>query len=360
MKGVKIFLILIFLTIIGFIVFRNFNKDNKIKYIVTDLQKRDIKETIFIPGNVFPVKEIEVKSQLSGILEDIYVKIGDNVKVGTPVAAIKLVPGTSDIERQESNVNVAQIDFDARAIEYERAKRLYQSGTIAKAEMDEYTRIYKLSEENLISAKNQLDILKKGRVTSKNISNIVISSTAGAVIDLPLDIGASVIERNTYNPGTTITIVAETNLFKFRTLIAEQYLEHVSLGDTVYLTFNAYQNLAAKAIVTKISSKGVSENGIMKYMLDAEFAIAAEMPVLRSGYSATAEIVLNNSKDVLSVEEKHIVYSKDSTCLYVLDASKNEKIKKPIITGISDGIHTEIIDGITIDEKVVVNHDKID
>jgi HlyD family secretion protein len=360
MKGIKIFLILIFLAVIGFIVFRNFNKDNKTKYIFADLQKRDINETIFIPGNVFPAKEIEVKSQLSGILEDIYVKIGDYVKVGDPVASIKLVPGTSDIERQESNVNIAQIDFDARTTEYERAKRLYQSNTIAKVEMDEYTRIYKLSEENLTSAKNQLDILKKGRVASKNISNIVISSTAGTVIDIPLDIGVSVIERNNYNPGTTVAIVAETNLFKFRTFIAEQYLEHVSFGDTVYLTFNAYQNLTTKAVVTKISSKGISENGIMKYMLDAEFAITGEMPVLRSGYSATAEIILNNCKDVLSVEEKHIVYSKDSTYLYVQDASASGKIKKTIVTGISDGIYTEILDGVTIDEKVVANHDKVD
>jgi HlyD family secretion protein len=348
MKGIKIFLAIILLAITGFIVFRNLGRDNKIKYIFTDLQKRDINETIFIPGNVFPAKEIEIKSQLSGILENIYVKIGDYVKVGDPVASVKLVPGTSDIERQESNVNVAQIDFDARTVEYERAKRLYQTGTIAKVEMDEYTRIYKLSEEHLISAKNQLDILKKGRVVSKNISNIVISSTAGTVIDIPLDIGASVIERNNCNSGTTVTIVAETNLFKFRTLIAEQYLEHVSLGDTVYLTFNAYQDLTTKAVVTKISSKGVSENGIMKYMLDAEFAISGDMPVLRSGYSATAEIILNNRKDVLSVEEKHIVYNIDSTYLYVLDASKNEKTKKMIITGISDGVYTGIIDRITI------------
>jgi hypothetical protein len=63
---------------------------------------------------------------------------------------------------------------------------------------------------------------------------------------------------------------------------------------------------------------------------------------------------------VLSVEEKHIVYNRDSTYLYVLDASKNEKIKKTIITGISDGVYTEIIDGITIDEKIIVNHDKTD
>ena len=213
MKGLKIFLIVIFLSGFGFIIYRSINKADKNNYTTIPLENRDIKETIFIPGNVYPTKEIEIKSQLSGILESISVKIGDYVNIGSPIASVKLVPGTSDIERLENNVNIAQIDFDARFVDYERAKRLYATNTISKVEMDEYTRIYKLTEENLTSAKNQLDILKKGRVVSKNISNIVISSTTGSVIDIPFEIGASIIERNTYNPGTTIAIVAETDLF---------------------------------------------------------------------------------------------------------------------------------------------------
>jgi HlyD family secretion protein len=327
-------------------------------YTTVTPEERDIFETIFIPGNVFPAKEIEIKSQLSGILDEVIVKIGDYVEEGTPVASIKLVPGTFDIERLESNVNTAKIEYNARLTEYERAKRLYDTQTISKIEMDEYTRVYMLSRENLNSAKNHLDILKKGRVSSRKISNLVTTSTSGTVIDIPLEVGASVIERNNYNPGTTIAVVAEMNLFKFRTLIAEHYLQHVSLGDTILLVFNAYRNLMTKAIVNKISSKGNLENGIMKYMLEAEFSITENMPVLRSGYSATAEVVLNSRNEVLSVEEKYIVYRNDSAYLYVLGGSGKEKVMKKIIPGISDGKYTEIIDGASLEDRLITNYDK--
>lgn len=358
MKQIKIILIAVFASILLFLVYRNLNRGHKVHYTTVAPEERAIVETIFIPGNVFPAKEIEIKSQLSGILDDITVKIGDYVKAGTPVASIKLVPGTFDIERLESNVNTAMIEYNARLTEYERAKRLYDTQTISKVDMNEYTRIYMLSRENLNSARNQLDILKKGRVPSRKISNLVTTSTAGTVIDIPLEVGASVIERNNYNPGTTIAIVAEMNLFKFRTLIAEHYLQHVSLGDTVSLTFNAYRNLATKATVNKISSKGILENGIMKYMLEAEFTITEDIPVLRSGYSATAEIVLNSRDKALSIEEKYIVYQNDSVYLYVLGSSGKEKVMKKIIPGISDGTYTEITDGASSEDRIITNYDK--
>jgi HlyD family secretion protein len=359
MKTIKILLILVFLSVLGFIIYRSLNKDDKTHYLTIVLQKRNIKETIFIPGNVFPAKEIEVKSQLSGILEDIYVKIGDKIKEENSIASIKLVPSTLDIERLENNVNLALIDFNAQSLEYEREKCLYENHVISKSEMDEYTRTYQIAKENLTSAKNQLDILKKGRIANRNISNIVKANTAGTVVDIPLEIGASVIERNNYNSGTTVAIVAETGLFKFRTLVAEYYLKYVSLGDTVTLTFSAYENFTVKAIITKISSKGNAENGIMKYLLDAEFVIADTMPVLRSGYSATAEILLKGQNDVLSIEEKHIVFQNDSTYLYVLDASGKEVIQKNVSLGVSDGVYTEIINGVHSNEKIVTNHDQV-
>ena len=230
MKTIKVILIVIFLSVLGLVVYRSYIKRDKISFSTTGLQKRNISESIFIPGNVFPEREIEIKSQLSGIIENIFVQIGEFVQSGTAVASIKLVPSSSDIERLESNVNVAQIEFDVQSKNYQREKQLYDAKVIAKAEMDAVTRNYQIAEENLTSAKNQLDLLKKGRVASKNISNIVSTSTSGTVIDIPQEIGASVIERNNFNPGTTIAIVAETNLFKFRTLVAEQYLKLLLSG----------------------------------------------------------------------------------------------------------------------------------
>ncbi|MDR2969727.1 MAG: hypothetical protein LBV32_09010 [Tannerellaceae bacterium] len=99
------------------------------------------------------------------------------------------------------------------------------------------------------------------------------------------------------------------------------------------------------------------ENGIMKYLLEAEFDISNEIPLLRSGYSATAEIILNHRENVLSIEEKHIAYQKDSTCIYVLDKNRKKALRKNIELGVSDGVYTEIVNGVCRDEQIVINYD---
>ena len=141
--------------------------------------------------------------------------------------------------------------------------------------------------------------------------------------------------------------------FVFRTQLAEQYLENIHLGDSISLVFNAYKDLRTQAKITKISSKGTLENGIMKYTLEAEFPVQSQMPIIRSGYSATAEIVLESKKAVPSIEEKYIVYKNDSSYVWVKKADKIEK--KYIELGVSDGKYTEIIKGISSNDKIVQN-----
>ena len=279
----------------------------------TSIENRDIKEEIYIPGNVYPVKEIELKSQLSGVLDKIFVKIGDVVQEGSPVASISLVPSTLELERLENNVKMAQINYDAAKLSYERSQKLFQAQTISQAAMESAQREYGTAREQ----------------------------------------GASVIERNTLNSGITVAILAKMGQFIFRTQLAEQYLENIHLGDSISLAFNAYKDLNTKAKITKISSKGTLENGIMKYTLEAEFPVNSQMPVIRSGYSATAEIVLSSKKNVPSIEEKYITYRNDSTYVWV---KKGEKIEKKYIElGISDGKYTEITQGLTKDDKIVQN-----
>lgn len=197
--------------------------------------------------------------------------------------------------------------------------------------------------------------MKEGRISPETASNIVRSSISGVIIDTPLETGASVIERNNFNPGTTIAVVAEMSRFRFKALVPEKYLKDIALQDTISLLFNAYDNLRTRAVVTKISSKGNAENGIMKYMLEAEFPVSENMPVIRSGYSATANMVIKQKKHTLSIDEKYVLYENDSTYLYLLDTVTQQKTKQIINIGISDGNYVEVIKGISLKDKIVTN-----
>jgi len=180
------------------------------------------------------------------------------VQEGSPVASISLVPSTFELERLENNVKMAKINFDATKLSYERSEKLFQAQTISEVAMENARKEYNSAREQLTSAQNQLSIQKTGKVLgSKNTSNIVKSSISGSVIDLPLEEGASVIERNTLNSGITVAILAKMGQFVFRTQLAEQYLENIHLGDSISLVFNAYKDLKTQAKITKISSKGL-------------------------------------------------------------------------------------------------------
>ncbi|GHS84852.1 RND transporter MFP subunit [Bacteroidia bacterium] len=355
MKVFNVIAVLFFVTVVSIISYNVLKRDRNNFYSFIQSEYRDITEKIYIAGNVYPVKEVEIKSQLSGIIDNIFVKIDDSVTINAPIATIKLVPNPSDIERVENNVTLSQIDYTAKQTEYKRSVSLFSKKVISKSEMDEMRRQYLTSKKQYESATNQLDLLKNGHIISKNISNIVTSSTTGIIIDIPIEIGASVIERNNYNPGTTIAIVADLHKFIFRALIAEHYVKSIKIGDEIKLSFNAYDSLQVVACIQKISSKGnvINDGGAVKYLIDAEFDMVENMPLLRSGYSASAEIILHERKNVLSIPEKYVHFSNDSIYVNIYDTLTNKHIPQLINIGVSDGTYVEIVNGLTSTDRII-------
>ena len=353
MKTFKIIALLVFFSVIGIIVYSTAFRKNRHYYATVSPEERDIIERIYIPGNIYPIKEIEIKSQLSGILDKVLVSIGDEVNIGTPIATVSLVANSSDIESLENNVNLTRIEYEAQSRIYQRDLQLYNAKAIPKSDLENTEKAYLTSQERFISAQNQLSLLKEGIIRSKDISNIVKSSTKGTIIDIPQEEGASIIERNNFNPGTTLAVVAEMNRFKFRAQIAEQFLKSIHIGAPIQLSFSAYEDLIVTAFISKISAKGVEENGIVKYLLDAEFDVPDSIPFLRSSYSATADIIINSKPDVLSLEEKYINFRNDSVYVNVLDTTRNLTVKQLIQIGVSDGTYTEIRSGITRSDKII-------
>ena len=356
MKIFNTIAVTVFLVVVGVIAYNVISDSHRKYYVTTSPSKQRVENKLFIPGSVYPIKEIEIKSQLSGVIDELFVKIGDEVHQGRPIATIRLVPNSSDIEQLENNLKITRIEYEAQKIDYERNKQLYSQRTISKVDMEASEKAYFVSEEKYRSAQNQLNILRRGYASSKDISNTVKSSTDGIIIDIPVEVGSSIIERNNYNVGTTIAVLAEMNRFIFRAQIDEQYLKYISLGTKMRLTFNAYDSLTVDAAVTKIAAKGTETTGIVKFAVDAEFDITPKMPVIRSGYSATAEALLQQAENVLTLPEKCLTFRQDSICVYVLDSLTNKPVQRLVKTGISDGSLIEIVEGLTLNEKVITNY----
>ena len=240
------------------------------------------------------------------------------------------------------------------------ATALFGKDAIPKSDMEATEKAYLISREQYRTARNQLDIMKHGFSSEAGVSNIVTASTSGTVIDIPVEPGTSVIERNTYNIDTTIAVLAETDRFVFKAKVPEQNLGYMPPGTHAALTFNAYDSLRVDATITKVTAKGEETGTAVRFTVEAVFDMTSGMPVIRSGYSATAEILAARKDSVLSLKEKYLTFRNDSSYVYILDTVSGRPLLRTVSTGISDGKQIEITDGISLSDKIITNYDDTD
>ena len=197
-------------------------------------------------------------------------------------------------------------------------------------------------------------------------STLVRSTISGVILDVPVKVGNSVILSNTFNDGTTIASVANMNDLIFRGNIDETEVGQLVIGMPMKITIGALQDLKFDAALEYISPKAVESNGANQFEIKAAVQVSHDDKQLRSGYSANAEIVLAQVEKALTIPESAIEFSGDSTFVNVLVGSGDKKTyeRRPVTTGLSDGVNIEIKKGLTAKDKVrgpeVIAEDKED
>lgn len=357
----KVFKI-IMLVLLGVIVVGTFvwiaikSQPKKVTYEIVTVGKGNIETTSVATGKVSPRDEILIKPQISGIVSEVLKEAGDYVNEGDILATVKVVPEMSSLSSAESRVRTAQISLKQITSEFERQKQLFNNGVIARDEMEKSEAEYKKALEDLDNAKESLEIVKTGvsKSTAKYSNTQIRSTITGMVLDVPIKVGNSVIQANTFNDGTTIATVADMNDMIFIGNIDETEVGRIRNNMPIKLSIGAIENQKFDAMLEYIAPKGVETNGAILFEIKA----AARIPdtiLVRAGYSANAEIVLEKVENVLSIPESTISFSNDSAFVYVLtkEESKDQEFdKKYIKVGLSDGINVEVKSGLKEGERV--------
>ena len=353
MKAFNTFVIILFVGVVAFIAFHLVRDSRKKYYSTTRMEITTLEEKLVFPGFVYPGKEIEIKPQISGVVDKLFISVGDYVIEGDAVASVILVPNASEVEQLQSNVNIAEINMNAAQNKYDRQKRLVEKDYISREEFEVSEREYLSAKENYDSALRQLNLRMKG---NHSANNVVRATTSGVVIDIPVKVGSSVMERSLYNVGTTIVTLAGTERFVFKGNIPETDISRIRSGMPVILTIPAYGDLVIPAVIVKISAKGEMQNGAIKFPVEAEFVLDGNEFVLRSGYSAVAEILLARSENVLSLPEKCIGFKGDTSFVRVLDTLGNIVREQIVVLGLSDGERVEIRSGLSETDAVIIDY----
>ena len=312
-----------------------------------------IKKTV-ATGSLVPRQEIEIKPQVSGIIDELYIEAGDFVKKDQVIAKIKIIPDMVNLNSAESRLNRANINFEDAKIDYDRQQKLFDENVISYEDYKNSKVAYDSAKEEVAAAENNLELIKNG-VTKKALTatNTLVRSTIdGMVLDVPIKVGNSVIQSNTFNEGTTIASIADMKDMIFEGKVDETEVGKIKEGMPIELEIGAIEKEKFDATLEYIAPKGVEENGAIQFEIKANVLLKDDQ-FIRAGYSANASIVLDRKDSVLVIPEGMLQFENDSAFVEVLvNAEENKYEKRKVETGISDGINIEVVSGITKDDQV--------
>lgn len=309
-----------------------------------------IKKTV-ATGSIVPRKEIDLKSQVSGVVQELYVEEGERVKVGDLVAKIKIIPNVVALNNAETQLETARINYANADRELKRQKELYDEKVISEFEYNQFELDYQLREQEVAAAENNLELIREGSSKkSGNVSNLVRSTASGMVLDIPVKEGTFIIESNTFNEGTTIASVADMREMIFEGRVDESEVGRIAVGMDLILSVGAIESEKFDAELEFISPKGQDDEGGIKFDIRAAITLK-ESTFLRAGFSATADIVLQKRESVLALKESNLLFE-DERILVEVETGEQQFEKREIEIGLSDGINIEVLAGLAETERV--------
>lgn len=362
----RIFKILLWVIIITvflgtFVYLFNNSRSKEVKYQEVSPTISSIKKTSVLTGKIEPRDEIEIKPQISGIIAEVNVEPGDEVREGDVIARIKVIPDESSLSTAQNRVAVAEIDLEEKRLAYERTKALYEKKFESKEKYEQDLTAYQRSSQELEAARDQLSIIKDGvSNTNAQQSNTLVRATiTGLVLEVPVKVGSSVIQANTMNDGTTIAKIADMNDLLFKGKVDETEVGRLNEGMGMNIVIGAIPDNVLQANIEKISPIATEENGANTFELKAAIQHNENMK-LRAGYSANATVTLNQADSVLVIPESVIEFAGDSSFVYVVvPGDKITYDRQPVTLGLSDGVNVEVkSDNLTVDTRLRGNQIK--
>lgn len=389
-------LVVLTLALVYYFVSQRENSD--ITYEYAKAEMRDIYKKAVASGSVKPRKEVNIKPQVSGVVDELYVEAGQMVKKGQKLAKIQLIPSEVNINSAMSNLELAKIryedarrelerqrsintqqldvqqadaNYDLAQKELARQQKLFDQGVISQQEFQQFELDAKLSKntldniritssntlaqaeisldiakQELDAARNNLQLLREGRTSnSGQVANVVNSTMNGMVLDVPVEEGSSVVERNNFNEGTNIATIADMGSLLFEGQVDESDVGKLKEGMPLRIKVGAIDDETFDGVLEFIAPKGTEEEGTVNFVVKASILQGDSEAFLRAGYSANADIILDSREQVIAIQERDIIIEDDKS--YVEKVVGDQEFDRhEVEVGLSDGIYTEVLSGV--------------
>ena len=331
------------------------NDKSAIVYETKTVITTSIENKTVITGKVIPEDEVEIKPQIQGIIDALFVEEGDQVKTGDLLAKIKVVPNEQNLNAAEGRVANSKIVLKNAQIEFKRNKDLFDKGIISRQDFDNIQLRYNQSKLDVSNAVSDLQIIRLGSKGGAASANTNIRATVpGTVLEIPVEEGFQVIASNSFNAGTTIATIADLNKMIFEGKVDEAEVGKLIVGMPLEVNLGAIEDQSLEAKLKFIATKGNEEQGAVQFKIEADLFLNDSIFV-RAGYSANASLILERKDNVMAVEESLLQFDRETEKPYVEIQIGDQKFeRRDIEIGLSDGVNVEVISGLTEDDQIKV------
>jgi HlyD family secretion protein len=377
-KGWYFLLILLVAIAVGSYYKMKNKKDDVEKVAIEAAEKRTIVETVYSSGKLFPATELEITSNISGTIIELYVEEGDLVKKGQLLAKVDPEALVSIVERAEaatdgSKAQLAAVraqkkqleaQFENTRIIYERNKQLYEEGVISKAEYEAAVATYNTSKANIEGAVQNILAaeysVKSAEATvkeqKKNLSQTRIYAPISGVVSTLYKKQGEQVVGTAQMAGTPILKIANLKTVEVRVDVNERDILTTSIGDSAEIELDAYPDRKFLGIITKIANTATGLSSITTQLTSDQvtnFEVAilmledsykdldtkSERSPFRAGLSASAEIKTNTAMNILSVPVAAVTAREDEDEDAIPTKDKDEKkIKEYVFVQIGDSV----------------------
>ncbi|MGI2299466.1 efflux RND transporter periplasmic adaptor subunit [Candidatus Cardinium hertigii] len=333
------------------------SKFHQVTFKTTQPTRRTIIRKKVFSGTLIPHKEINLETHLTGIVDKLWVEVGDHVQQGTKIARIKIQPNPKEVEEATSKLRLASINLNQARAKYLRSKHLFTKKMLAKETYEAALASWEQTKEAFASAQKALQICQQGYTHAKGANaNLIKATTKGTILALPAKEGSMVQATGSNARGTTVAIIGDMDRFLFSAQVSELDVADLTKGMTFIASLNAFNEVKLQVTLTKIAPKA-SQKGLKNGEIKFEIEGLVQQPkkskvTLRAGYLALAEVVVGQVKNVLAVPES-MIQMEGKHC-FVKCLHEGKIVPKNVVLGLSDGLYVEVKEGLTAADHLIV------
>ena len=331
------------------------------------VSKGTIEQQAVAIGDISPAHSVEIKSQIDGIVGKIYHQVGDVVTAGTPLikvnpnptpitltqATTALVASRAELESATQSVNNLQRLVDEHIIPTNYGQYINAQAVLKQARAD-----FQQKQQNLELIRSGVASIGKYKLTST-----VSAPITGTILNLQVEVGEPIISTESNQAATELMSLADMKDMVFKGSVSEQDAAHLRVGMPADITLASYPNIPITGELSQVGVQSEQLNGMAApgaasfdnpYEVEINHIQFPKNILMRSGFSATAHIVLRQARDVLTLPERALKFDGNQAEVLLPDVAKKVGYRlAPVTLGLSNGINVQILSGVKLNEKII-------